>query len=216
MIKNEFVMSVAALGTDDGKNTYEIRRKWDEKGKKAVVIELYPTITVENCGILDSSTMYLLNHVKDFGWGEMRVVNLYATVISNKPSVKELNHDSLAYIEEIFEEEDIHTYDIVIAWGNSLSSHQNTIKTKIDLLSILERKGLSKNVKCITASGLNTKQSVGIHPLYLGLHCSKDKWQLSEYPLKESLNELKKCVKGAKTENKKKLKKEEDKQNKSK
>lgn len=204
MVKNEFVMNVTAIGTDDGKNTYEICRKWDEKGKKAIVIELYPTISVENCGILDASTMYLMNHVKDFGWGELRVVNLYATVIVSKPSVKELNHNSQAYIEEILEEKDIHMYDIIIAWGTSLSTHQDTIKAKIDLLSILEEKGLDKNVKCIIAGGMNTSVGTGIHPLYLGLRYSKDKWQLTEFPLKKRLEELKQQVKSTKTENKKK------------
>ena len=91
MITRNFSMNVSAIGTDDGKNTYEIRRKWSEKGKKAIVIELYPTIEVENCGMMDVSTMHLLNHVNDFGWGELRIMNLYATVVANKPSVSQLN-----------------------------------------------------------------------------------------------------------------------------
>lgn len=96
MITRNFSMNVSAIGTDDGKNTYEIRRKWSEKGKKAIVIELYPTIEVENCGMMDVSTMHLLNHVNDFGWGELRIMNLYATVVANKPSVSQLNCNSLA------------------------------------------------------------------------------------------------------------------------
>ena len=77
MITGEVNMSIWAVGTDDGKSTYEIRRKWGEEGKKALVIELYPTISVENCGMLDVSTMHLINHVNDFEWKEMRIVNLY-------------------------------------------------------------------------------------------------------------------------------------------
>ena len=145
MITGEVNMNIWAVGTDDGKSTYEIRRKWGEEGKKALVIELYPTISVENCGVLDVSTMHLINHVNDFGWKEMRIVNLYANVITKKPSVSELQENSLAYIEEILEEEDIKTYDIVIAWGNSLLTHKGTTNVKIDLLSMLEEKGLDKN-----------------------------------------------------------------------
>lgn len=188
-------MNVSAIGTDDGKNTYEIRRKWGEKGKKSLVIEMYPTIEAENCGVMDVSTMHLLNHVKDFGWNEMRIVNLYATVVTGKPTVNQLTVSSLPYIEEILEEEDISTYDIVIAWGNSLASHQTTINAKIDLLSILKEKGLGKNVKCITVEGMSTKTTHGVHPLYLGLHCAKEKWKLTEYPLEEVLNELEKNTK---------------------
>ena len=189
MITREVNMSIWAVGTDDGKSTYEIRRKWGEEGKKALVIELYPTISVENCGMLDVSTMHLINHVNDFGWSEMRIVNLYANVITKKPSVGELQENSLAYIEEILEEEDIKAYDIVIAWGNSLLTHKGTTNVKIDLLSMLEEKGLDKNVKCISVEGISLK-SIGVHPLYLGLHYPREKWNLIDYPLKESLSAL--------------------------
>ena len=153
--------------------------------------------------MLDVSTMHLINHVKDFGWNEMRIVNLYARVITKKPSVSELKENSLAYIEEILEEEDIKTYDIVIAWGNSLSTHKGTTNAKVDMLSMLEEKGLDKNVKSISVQGISMK-SVGTHPLYLGLHYPREKWSLIEYPLKESLEGLLQGVKQNKTENEKK------------
>ena len=47
MITGKMNMNILAVGTDDGKNTYEIRRKWGENGKKGLVIGLYPTIPVE-------------------------------------------------------------------------------------------------------------------------------------------------------------------------
>lgn len=190
MITGKMNMEILVVGTEDGKSTYEVRRKWKEKGKKALVIELYPTITVENCGKMDVSTMHLLNHAEDFRWSELRIVNLYSTVITGKPRLTEIKEDSLPYIEEILEEEDIKSYDIVIAWGNSLSKHQNTTNIKADLFTMLEKKGLSNNVKCISVEGLEGTMGVGIHPLYLGLHYSKVKWQLVKYPLKEMMKEL--------------------------
>lgn len=203
MITGKMNMNILAVGTDDGKNTYEIRRKWGENGKKGLVIGLYPTIPVEHCEMLDVSTMHLINHVKDFGWNEMRIVNLYARVITKKPSASELQENSLAYIEEILEEEDIKTYDIVVAWGNSLSTHKGTTNAKIDILSMLKEKGLDKNVKSISVEGASVR-SAGTHPLYLGLHYPREKWRLTEYPLKESLEELLQGVKQDKTENEKK------------
>lgn len=143
MMKNTISMNVSAIGTDDGKSTFEVQRTWNEKGKKAIAIGMYPTISVENCGMLDVSNMHLLNHANDFGWGELRMLNLYATVVNGKPSVSQLQGNSLAYIEEILETKDIKTYDIVVAWGNSMATHKNTIKAKIDLLSMLMEKGLS-------------------------------------------------------------------------
>lgn len=91
----------------------------------------------------------------------------------------------------------------MIAWGNSLSTHKGTTNAKVDMLSMLEEKGLDKNVKSISVQGISMK-SVGTHPLYLGLHYPREKWSLIEYPLKESLEGLLQSVKQNKTENEKK------------
>ena len=56
MMKNTISMNVSAIGTDDGKSTFEVQRTWNEKGKKAIAIGMYPTISVENCGMSVSYT----------------------------------------------------------------------------------------------------------------------------------------------------------------
>lgn len=189
MVTEMFCMNVKAVGSDDGMNTYEIRRKWAEKGKKSLVIELYPTLTADKCGNMDVSTMHLMNHVQELGWSEVRIVNLYSKVFAEKPTVSQLKDDdsNLSYIEEILEESDINDYDIVIAWGNTLVSHTQTIHAKTDLLSMMKSKGLVKQVKCIVT---DTMTAEGVHPLYLGLRYSKDLWKLKPYPLEKVLKEL--------------------------
>lgn len=189
MVTEMFCMNVKAVGSDDGINTYEIHRKWADNGKKSLVIELYPTLTADKCGSMDISTMHLLNHVKELGWGEVRIVNLYSRVFSEKPKVSQLtdNNDNLSYIEEILEEADMKDYDIVIAWGNTLISHTGTIHAKADILTMMKNKGLVKQVKCIVTDTLQTE---GVHPLYLGLRYSKDIWKLKQYPLEKVLQEL--------------------------
>ena len=196
MITEKFNMEVVAVGSDDGKRTYEMYRKWQNEGRKALVISLYPTISTENPNRLDLSTMHILNHVGDFGWNEMIMVNLYSTVFEGKPLVSQLNEDdsNMAYIEEILERENIHEYDIVIAWGSTLNSHKKTINLKIDILSMLQEKGLSENVKCIVTENLDTRSEFGTHPLYLGLHFARDKWVLYPFPLKNALNELENSI----------------------
>ncbi len=126
----------------------------------------------------------------------MIIVNLYSTVFDEKPLVSQLGEDSsnMAYIEDILEREDIKEYDIVIAWGSSLSTHKRTINLKIDLISMLLDKGLADNVKCITTENLDTRSEHGTHPLYLGLHFARDKWELKSFPLKNALNELEKTI----------------------
>ncbi len=203
MVTETFCMNISAVGSDDGRSTYEIHRKWAEKGKKALVIELYPTITADKCGSMDVSTMHLMNHVQELGWREVRIVNLYSRVFSEKPTVSRLSADdnNLSYIEEILEEQDIGGYDIVIAWGNTLISHRQTIQAKTDLLNMIKEKGLAEQVKCIVTDNLKAD---GVHPLYLGLRHSKDVWSLQPFPLEKVLDELESMEKKASARSSKK------------
>lgn len=203
MVTETFCMNISAVGSDDGRSTYEIHRKWAEKGKKALVIELYPTLTADKCGSMDVSTMHLMNHVQELGWSEVRIVNLYSRVFSEKPTVSRLSADdnNLSYIEEILEEQDIGGYDIVIAWGNTLISHRQTIQAKTDLLNMIKEKGLAEQVKCIVTDNLKAD---GVHPLYLGLRHSKDVWSLQPFPLEKGLDELESMEKKASARSSKK------------
>ena len=189
MQKEIFQMNVEAIGSEDGRNTYEIRRKWGDKGKKSLVVELYPTLSTDQCGRMDVSTMHLLNHAGELGWSEMRIVNLYSTVFTAKPTASQLGEDveNLSYIEAVLEEEDIGSYDLVIAWGNTLQSHKNTIHAKTDLLSMIKERGLANQVRCIVA---DTLDSCGVHPLYLGLRHASERWKLKKYPVEKVLKEL--------------------------
>lgn len=78
MVTEKFVMQTELTASDDGRHTYEVRRMWSEQGRKGLVLELYPTLSAGRCGELDLSTMHLLNHTKDFGWGGVRIINLYS------------------------------------------------------------------------------------------------------------------------------------------
>ena len=208
MVKEYFNMLVEVTGSEDGKNTYEVRRKWGDKGRKALVVELYPTISSDECEKMDLSAMHLLNHAKELGWNDIHVVNLYSNIFDSKPLVNQLKDDieNLSYIEEILEKEDIKEYDIVIAWGNSLSTHSSTVRAKIDLLNMLRDKGLQEQTKCIVTENLSVVDCYGVHPLYLGLRYAKDKWSLVDYPVDAMLNNFekklgtkaKKLVKGKK------------------
>ena len=157
----------------------------------------------DKCGSMDVSTMHLMNHVQELGWSEVRIVNLYSRVFSEKPTVSRLSADdnNLSYIEEILEEQDIGGYDIVIAWGNTLISHRQTIQAKTDLLNMIKEKGLAEQVKCIVTDNLKAD---GVHLLYLGLRHSKDVWRLQPFPLEKGLDELESMEKKASARSSKK------------
>ena len=197
MITEKFAMQTELVASEDGLHTYEVRRSWADTGKKGLVLELYPTLSMGRCGELDISTMHLLNHTKDFGWAALRIVNLYSFVCTGKPKASELSYDegNIAYIEGILESSDITEYDIVIATGNSLGSHMKTIEAKIDILSMLREKGLEKQVQYIVADSAEKEKWIGVHPLFLGLHYGRDVWRLEAFPLHEELKALEESIK---------------------
>ena len=192
MIIEKIAMLTEVVGSEDGMHTYEVRRSWADKGKKGLVIELYPTISPDRCGELDLSSMHLLNHVNDFKWSAVRIVNLYSLVCSGKPKVSELHYDenNLAYFENILEDKSISEYDIVIATGSSLKTHTDTIETKIEVLTMLRDKGLEGQIKCISVNNANKDELLGAHPLFLGLHYGREQWELKDYPLLKELKVL--------------------------
>ncbi len=206
MIKERFNMEISATGSDDGTDTYEIQRVMQRDGKKSLVIELYPTLSTSNAYKEDLSTMHMMNHVDELGWNDIRIVNLYSKVFEKKPTITELDKsdNSLAHIEELLEEDDIHNTDIVIAWGSSLNGHKNTINYKIDILTMLKEKGLSENVKCLMTDNLFIEENYGVHPLYLGLRHSREKWDLVDYPLDKELQKLTSSLKANTVKTKKK------------
>ena len=209
MIRKQGNIETTVVASDDGRQTFEIFKKWDEDRRMGMVIELYPTISAERECEMDLSTMHLMNHVKDFDWGAVRIVNLYSTVFTGKPTANMLKQDmeNVAYIEGILEGVDSVDMDIVIAWGSSLSTHMNTVETKSDLLQMMKNRGLQPRVKCIVADAGDEEAAQGTHPLFLGLHHGKDEWKLESFDMDKALAGLEAYI-GEREERKKGQKKE--------
>lgn len=215
MIRKQSSMETTVVASDDGKHTFEILRKWDDSRRTGIVIELYPTISAEKEGETDNplpmdlSTMHLMNHVRDFDWGAVRIVNLYSTVFTGKPTTSMLTQDTenVAYIEDILERADSSDMDIVVAWGSSLATHMNTVETKSDILRMMKDRGLQSKVKCIVAGAVGEEPAQGTHPLFLGLHHGRDEWTLETFDIDKALAELDAYI-GEKAEKRKEQKKD--------
>lgn len=191
MVKENFSMQVEVVGSADSKETYEVRRQWQQGLGKAIVIEIYPTISVSNPMILDISSLHLLNHSRELELGEIRIVNLYPTVFASKPTVSRLTQsvENLEYIKDILTAPDIAEWDIIIAWGSSLSTHDTTNHIKRMVLNLIKECGLINQTKHIVTQYLDTEKQLGTHPLYLGLRHGSEKWELDSYPVLSILGE---------------------------
>ena len=70
-----------------GNHTYEIKKTIDGfKGDKAILIGLYPTVDGDNITKIDSTQLHLINHMKELGLNEVRIMNLYSEVFDRNGS----------------------------------------------------------------------------------------------------------------------------------
>ena len=186
-------MKISVVGSDDGKETFEVSRIWDSDKKKALVFELYPTITAEQALCVDKSTAALINHADYFGWGMVTICNLYSDVFTSKPLVANLREspENFQHIEESLDASEKGGYDeIVIAWGSSLATHTGTNVIKQYILNLLLERGLLEKTKHIVTELLMTNDGIGTHPLYLSLRHNSEEWYLYPYPLEDELERL--------------------------
>lgn len=117
----------------NGDRTYEVKRRIEGcKGDKAILIGLYPTIDGDNITKIDSTQLHLINHMKEMGLSEVRIVNLYSEVFERKPAVSQLTYDTenFEYISKAVNEADTGSCKLIIAYGSSLDGNKmtNTIK----------------------------------------------------------------------------------------
>lgn len=191
MVTEKFTVETEVVCSDDGKETYEIHKKCSTKGKKALVVELYPAISKDRVYHTDLSTMHLTNHMAELGWNEVRIVNLYPDVFGKKPYTEKLKESpsNMGYISDIISS-GLKGYDIVIAWGSSLEGHKCTEKLKASVLNMVKENGLGKQLKHLLSENLSTESQTGTHPLYMGLRHSSERWFLGDYPLNEMLEKF--------------------------
>lgn len=194
MLIEKFTMNTELTYSENMDNTYAIKRVWDESKKKAVIIELYPTISVDRIGELDSSTCLLLNHMADLDLGEITVVNIYSKVFTYKPLVNDLvmDEENLSFLDTLFNNDEIYNKEIIIAWGSSHWTHKTTMEMKLAILKMLKEKKLDSLVKHIVPEFIDESSRQGVHPLFLGLRCSRQRWSLLSFDIDDEIEFIEK------------------------
>jgi len=178
MDKLEYSISTEVIGTADGRNTYEVRKRFTgtDVNKTAVVVLLYPTVSLLSPYICDSSTTYLLNRaVKELGYNDLRIVNIYDKVCKGKPSAKQLveSDENIEYLKQVFTEEKDKDTDIILAWGSTLKQNETTKKVKITVLKLLKDIIPENRIRQFAAGDLDTESLITPHVLWMGLHCTE-------------------------------------------
>lgn len=188
LVEKEITLKTRITASSDGTRTYSLTKSVEDlKGGKGIFILLYPTRTIENLHVEDSTNVHLLNHLKELGLREYMIVNLFATVTQSKLSTRgiALDKDNLAYIKDnVFKNLNIQADKVIIAWGNSHQTSKIVNQAKLEILKLWEGTYKDAELFQLTADGLS-KDNVGVHPLYMGIRYSNALWKLEHYPTKK-------------------------------
>lgn len=192
----KFEMQTEIIGTET--HTFEIKRVWNPDKTFCLILELYPTISVNtsSAGCMDLSTMHLLNHIAELGdFGRLSVCNIFSKIFSkSKPLANELQRDkeNIDYIKKLLEKEIPRNSVIILAWGNSLETHRVTRAMKLEILKIIKESGFEKQIKALTTPEFEKSHNGRcnlFHPLFLGIR-AREQWTLNDLSLDNVMKEL--------------------------
>lgn len=188
----KFNVETTVIGTADGKETFEVRKQYNVEGKSAIILALYPTVSLLNPMNTDNSTNYLLNHAHELGYNDIRIINLYSTVFKAKPSTKRLHESdkNMEHIQSLLTELNPKDTDFVLAWGGSLKKNATTNLIKYKILQMLIKNGWENSIKHIITDTLEDDNQIAPHMLWLALHCASESWFVVKCPVKKILEEV--------------------------
>ena len=202
------------IGTE--RNTFEIIKEYAEEkpvaGEEVAIIQLYPTVGIEDAEVTDSTTLHLQNKMKQLGWTKVHMVNLFSQIARKKPlagDLKAVDKENMAYVKNLISDVGKRG-KIVVAWGNSHSTNLVVNESKKELLEFLIS-SQSKNIYQLIADSMET-EAEGTHILFLGLRYADDEWQLTDYPAKAQLEKISAQVQKRKPKTEDKKQPEEKKQ----
>lgn len=195
--------------SEDGLNTYVVRKKFtDRTGNKALIVQLYPTLTEKDIDTVDTTMLHFLNHLDDLNLKEVAFVNLFSKVCRVRPSVKELSVDTanLAQIKKIMLEDDFADWKVIIAWGSSMEKNVIAGQMKREIIKLYREVVPDGVLWQLTADDIYMKNEAAVHALYMGIRHKNSHWNLEKYqiPVELTREEQSKNSKSNKSKGKKK------------
>lgn len=181
-IKQKAVMETEIVCSEDGKNTYEVVKRFPNiVGEKAYMILLYPTRTADNIYSDDSTLNHLASHMRELGLNELRIINLFSTVVNGKLSAKGLkvDEDNLKYIDSLMQNKNFADYKFIIAWGTSMTTSYACQKSKVEVFDMFKKYNPKGKIYQLSTNDDNIFVDFA-HPLFLGIRAKNSIWQLEE------------------------------------
>jgi hypothetical protein len=128
------VMKTEATFSDDKSHRYLLRKEWDSKKKKAVIIMTNPSTA--DTFTLDYTTMYILNNLAKLDFGSVDIVNMVSKMtkklhIKDDADSSDAEKENFGIIANSAQKADF----VIIAWGK-LGENNKAVRDVQDRLLV--------------------------------------------------------------------------------
>ena len=190
-----YMIETTILGSEDGLDTFDIRKTINTEGKSAIIIALYPTVSILDPYKTDSSTLYLVNKMHELYYNDIHIINLFSKVVSESGiSVKKLskNPENIEYIKSLMNNVKENKTDIIIAWGSSMKRNRMVIEIKKIILQVISENKLQNQLKQLSFLDDNEEEVKMFcpHMLWVGLHGKNAIWTTKNVTIREIMEDL--------------------------
>ena len=183
-------ISSTILCSEDGKHTYMVRKQFPERtGNRALVIQLYPTLTEADIDTTDTTMLHFLNHLDDLQLKEVTFVNLFSKVCKARPSTRDLaiDEDNLAQIKLLMQEKDFADCKVIVAWGASMEKNIIATEMKRRIIKMYKEAVPNGVLWQLTADDIYLKNDSAVHVLFMGIRHKNSKWKLEKFNVPQEL-----------------------------
>ena len=168
----------------DNKNTYCItKRLKGVEGETGIIVMLFPTRNADNMNADDSTLNHIVAHLGDFGFDEVKIINLFSKVVNARISARGLEVDSenMKFINDvILADKDLNKQRFIVAWGNSMETSKAVNDSKRQIIEMFLNKLPKGKIYQIVCPEREITDGA-CHPLFLGIRAKTSKWRLMEF-----------------------------------
>ncbi|MBE6808934.1 MAG: DUF1643 domain-containing protein [Ruminococcaceae bacterium] len=168
----------------DNKNTYCItKRLKGVERETGIIVMLFPTRNADNMNADDSTLNHIVAHLGDFGFNEVKIINLFSRVVNSRISSRGLQVDTenMKFIEDvILADKDLDKCKFIVAWGNSMETSKAVNESKKKIIETYFKKLPKGKIYQIVCPERDITDGA-CHPLFLGIRAKTSKWRLMEF-----------------------------------
>jgi len=173
MVKiNESIIKTESHFSKDSKYRYLLRKEWDKRKKKAMVIMINPSSA--DSMIIDHTTMYVINNLSKLEFGSVDIINIFSKICSKISLKEDLNELIGEENNDFIKNSALESDSIIIAWGSIGNSSKKIKERQNEVLELL----YDYKDKMYIICDPNGKR--GLHPLCPSI---RNTWRLEPYQM---------------------------------